>query len=464
MTTSEPPFTTRPDVCVVGAGSAGFAAAVAAAETGAETLLVEASGHVGGTLARQLLEHSAGFHDVDGNQVTGGVGQRVVTLLQELGGSPGHVRDDVGYTASRTPVNHAELSMCESILLRRAGVTLLLNTPVIDAVAEGGVVHTLVAHVPGHGSTAIEPAVVVDCSGDAVVFERCGAAFQTDRQDARQPASLLLKLGGVDFGPLLRYAADHPGEFRAGSHIGAATDDHVNLWGFGSLLERGHAEGLLSWRRTELHLAGWPTRGEAVLNLTRTTVDPPRHTGEAYLVLAEQVMQAVSWFRHHVPGGRLAYLADVADRVGIRESRRILGLATVTREHVSTGRLHPDGVGLGAFPIDVHDAGSPGMAHTDRVSAAYAIPYGVLVARDHTNLLAAGRCVSTTHEANGSARITATCFTTGEAAGCAAALASRAGANAAQRVDTAVLQALLTTRGVVGVPAPATPLDERSSP
>ena len=80
----------RPQVLVVGAGSAGVAAAVAAAETGADTLLVEAGGHVGGTLARQLLEHSAGFHDASGNQVTGGVGQRVIALLQEYGGSPGH--------------------------------------------------------------------------------------------------------------------------------------------------------------------------------------------------------------------------------------------------------------------------------------------------------------------------------------------------------------------------------------
>jgi hypothetical protein len=312
-------------------------------------------------------------------------------------------------------------------------------------------------HSRDRGSVAIEPAVVVDCSGDAVVFAHCGAPVQTDQPGAKQPASLLLKLGGVDFGPLLRHAADHPGEFRIGSHIGSATDDHVNLWGFGSLLERGHAEGLLSWRRTELHLAGWPTRGEAVLNLTRTTVDPLRDNGEAYLVLASQVMQAVSWFRQYVPGGRLAYLADVADRVGIRESRRILGLATVTREDVSAGRLRPDGVGLGAFPIDVHDTGSPGMAHTERVSTAYAIPYGALVARDHINLLAGGRCISTTHEANGSARITATCFTTGEAAGCAAALASRADAH---RVDIAELQALLATRDVVGIPT----LEGRSTP
>lgn len=439
----------RPGVLVVGAGSAGVAAAIASAETGADTLLVEASGHVGGTLARQLLEHSAGFHDANGNQVTGGVGQRIITLLQDYGGSPGHIRDDTAYTATRTPVNHAELAICEAILLHRAGVMLMLNTFVVDVAADAGMIRRVTTETPGIGRTTIEPAVVVDCSGDAVVFELAGAAFQTDRPSATQPASLLLKLGGVDFGPLMRYAAGHPADFRAGGHIGSPHDEHVNLWGFGRLLAAGHADGRLSWRRTELHLAGWPARGEAVLNLTRATVDAVHQPGAAYLVLAQQVMQAVSWFRDYVPGGRRAYLAHVADRVGVRESRRIAGLATLTREDV-VGGLHSDqSIGLGAFPIDVHDAASPGMSHADCLTAAYDIPYGILVARDFTNLLAGGRCVSTTHEANGSARITATCFTTGEAAGCAAALVGRDGADA-RHIDVGALQAHLRSRGVIG--------------
>jgi len=430
-----------PQVLVVGAGSAGVAAAVAAAESGAETLLVEATGHVGGTLANQLLEHSAGFHDAAGNQVTGGVGQRVITLLREYGGSPGHIPDDVAYTATRTPVNHAELAMCEAILLRRAGVTLMLDTAVVAASTEGSTVTEVAVETAGVGRTLIRPGVVVDCSGDAVVFGLAGAALQTDHPGRTQPVSLLLKLGGVDFGPLLAYARDNPADFRPGGRVGRPTDDHVNLWGFGALLAAGYADGRLSWRRTELHLAGWPTRGEAVLNVTRTV--------SGYLVLAEQVMQTVDWFRRYVPGGAKAYLAAVADRVGVRESRRILGLATLTRDDVHGGRRSPQSVGMGAFPIDVHDADSPGLSHTDGLRAAYDIPYGVLVARDLTNLLAGGRCVSTTHEANGSARITATCFATGEAAGTAAALACLGGVDT-HHVEIDKLQAALRARGVIG--------------
>ncbi|MDQ7911290.1 FAD-dependent oxidoreductase [Phytohabitans sp. ZYX-F-186] len=458
-------------VLVVGAGSAGVAAAVTAAESGAQTLLVEASGHVGGTLARQLLEHSAGFHDTAGNQVTGGVGQRIVTLLREYGGTPGHIPDDVAYTASRTPVNHAELSMCEAILLRRAGVRLLLHTAVVDVGtgADGRTVQEVTAETPGHGRITIRPAVVVDCSGDAVVFALAGAAFQDDQLRATQPASLLLKLGGVDFGPLLEYARAHPDDFRPGSRFGEASNDHLNMWGFGKLLARGHDKGVLSWPRTELHLAGWPSRGEAVLNLTRTRTAPgDLGGGEVYLQLAQQVMEAVAWFREYVPGGRRAYLADVADRTGVRESRRILGRATLTRDDVVGARRAADSIGQGAFPIDIHDAAAAGLSHTESVPTSYDIPYSILVARDITNLLAAGRCVSTTHEANGSVRITATCFTTGEAAGAAAALAVRDRATTGTAdtvsanigpdadsvdvgsIDVAELQALLRSRGAIG--------------
>ncbi|MEV0729512.1 FAD-dependent oxidoreductase [Polymorphospora sp. NPDC050346] len=459
MSRTENPVLT-PQVLVVGAGSAGTAAAIAAAETGADTLLVEASGHVGGTLARQLLEHSAGFHDATGNQVTGGVGQRIVTLLQEYGGSPGHIPDDVSYTATRTPVNHSELSMCEAVLLRRAGVRLLLNTVVVDvetAAGTGGnddggtgtTVTAVVAEIPGRGRTIIRPGIVVDCSGDAVVFALAGASFQTDRADATQPGSLLLKLGGVDYEPLLKYAADNPDDLRPGSRIGDAVDDHANLWGFGKLLAKGHADGRLSWRRTEMHLAAWPSRGEAVLNLTRTPVEPGSSNGDAYLKLAQQVMETVAWFREYVPGGRLAYLAEVADRVGVRESRRITGLVTLTEDDVKQGRRSAQSVGQGAFPIDVHDANAPGLSHTDGLASAYDIPYGILVGAEHDNLLAAGRCVSSTHEANGSARITATCFATGEAAGTAAALAVREGVSP-RLLDVGELQARLRQRGVIG--------------
>lgn len=440
------------DVVVVGAGSAGVSAAVAAAEGGARTVLVEASGQVGGSLSWQLLEHSAGFHNVHGDQVVGGFGQRLVDVLAAAGASPGHIRDDVGYTATRTPLNHAELAMAESRLLVQAGVRLLLNAPVVSAQTRNGRIVALVAEGAG-GRLELRARVFVDASGDAVVAAAAGARFQTDVA-ATQPASLLFKIAGLDFEKLLDYARSNPDDFRAESIVGDAGDEHVNLWGFGALLARGRREDVLSLYRTEMHLAGWPRRGEAIANVTRAALPSldAVDAGATYLELQAQVLEFAQWFRQHVPGGADSYVAAVADRLGVRESRRILGVATLSQTDVVTGFMPPDAIGIGAFPIDIHDAASAGLSHTEAVGAGYGIPYGALVSADFDNLLAAGRCVSSTHESNGSIRITATCFVTGEAAGAAAALTA-AGDAAAADIDVSKLRGVLRTRGVIGVGA-----------
>ncbi len=442
------------DVAVVGAGSAGVAAAVAAAEHGASVLLIEASGAVGGTLAWQLLEHSAGFHDLHGRQVVSGFGQRLVNRLAAAGSSPGHVRDDVGYTATRTPVNHVELALAEAVMLQEAGAELWLYARLAKALVERGRVTEVVVQTPS-GHRIVRPRVVVDASGDAVLARLAGAAMHRDAAGERQPASLTFKLGGVAFTTLLAYARDNPDDFHAGSRFGDAADEHVNLWGFGRLLARGHQSGHLSLRRSELHLAGWPLRGEAVVNVTRIgagTQDIPWEGG-AVMALSRQVLEFAAWFRQLVPGCANAYVAAVADRVGVRESARVVGHATLTRKDVLDGARFADAIALGAFPIDVHSSASAGLSHTEQLGEAFEIPYGCLVPKGLVNMLVAGRCISSTHEANGSVRITASCFATGEAAGTAAAICVRSGVHA-DELDVTALQCALKDRGAILRPAP----------
>ena len=91
---------------VAGAGTAGIVAAIAAARNGARVLLVERGGFLGGHIAGQLLEHSAGWFDARGTRIVGGMPQELVERLVAAGASPGHIRDDTGYTRYRVPVNH----------------------------------------------------------------------------------------------------------------------------------------------------------------------------------------------------------------------------------------------------------------------------------------------------------------------------------------------------------------------
>lgn len=437
------------DVLVVGAGSAGVAAAVAAAEEGAATLLVEASGAVGGTLSGQLLEHSAGFHDVHGNQVIAGFGQRLVDRLVQEGASPGHVRDDVGYTATRTPLNHVELSLVEAQFLADAGVRVWLHAPLVEVRQDGEGLTGCVLETR-NGRRTVRCRAVVDTSGDAVAARLAGARVHKDAGGQQQPLSILFKLGAVDFELLLAYARANPDDFRAGSTVSPAQAFDVNLWGFGSLLKAGYAAGELSLEREEMHVAGWPRRGELVVNVTRyaASTDDADWTGAAYLGLARQIMEFARWFRLRVPGCANAYVAAIGNQVGVRESARIVGRYTMTADDVLGGARFHDRIARGAFPIDIHSANQPGLSHTERVDVDFDIPYRALVVDGLSNFLVAGRCLSSSHEANGSLRITATCFATGEAAGVAAAMAARHNLSAAC-VSVGDLQARLRARGAL---------------
>jgi hypothetical protein len=135
-----------------------------------------------------------------------------------------------------------------------------------------------------------------------------------------------------------------------------------------------------------------------------------------------------------------------ADRIGVRESGRVVGHATLAREDLLRPIDRSDAVAQAAFPIDIHDSNRPGLSHAEQLGECYDIPYGCLVADGLDNLLLAGRCISSTHEANGSVRITATCFATGEAAGVAAALAAR-GTLSAASLNVRAIQEVLLRRG-----------------
>jgi hypothetical protein len=138
--------------------------------------------------------------------------------------------------------------------------------------------------------------------------------------------------------------------FRPGSVIGDADASDVNLWGFGRLLARGFQAGLLSLARSELHLAGWPLRGEAVVNVSRVTTGAidTNWTGAATIALSHQALEFARWFREIVP--RRLRVTDVGD-TGIRllafqELRRCRHAPARHHELSASGRVAYDWCGI----------------------------------------------------------------------------------------------------------------------
>jgi hypothetical protein len=448
----ETPVANIVDVVVAGGGTAGVVSAIASARNGAKTLLLERSGFLGGHIAGQLLEHSAGWHDTKGDQIVAGIPQEIVDRLVEIGASPGHVRDDTGYTKFRVPIHHEEFKSLVTLMLAESGVKILVYSPLVQALVEDGVVKGVVVENKS-GRQAFLAKVVVDCTGDADVAVLASARFYKGGEDdgLLQPVSLLFKLGGIDFSQLIGYVERNPDEFKLGVSADILKDgDYINLWGFGALLEKGYVDGVLSLKRKEMHFAGWLRTGEAVINVTRYAADGTNveELSQAEIVLRRQVLEFVQLFRRYVPGCAHSYLSASASGVGVRETRRIVGIYQLSEDDVVTGRRFSDAIAQGGFPIDSHDPLGISMEATEQIQTAYDIPYRCLVPADVDGLIVAGRCISASRRALASARITGTVMAMGQASGTAAALCAQ-GDILPRDLNIASLQSKLINQGAL---------------
>jgi hypothetical protein len=194
-----------------------------------------------------------------------------------------------------------------------------------------------------------------------------------------------------------------------------------------------------------------PYPDEVTVNMTRVVdIDPldPDDLTRAEIEARAQAMRLVTFFRERVPGFRHARIAATATQIGVRESRRIVGEYTLTRDDILERRTFGDAIARSSYPIDIHNpSGSGTTTHRLPPGTSYEIPYRALVPRSVDDLLVAGRCISTTHEALASTRLTPTVMTLGQAAGTAAALSVAFGVKP-RALDTHALREKLVADGV----------------
>ena len=415
------------DVLVVGGGNAGCAAALAAARHGARTLLVERYGFLGGTATAAMVGPWMTFHS-GAERIVGGIAQEIVERLIALGGSPGHIADASDYVASITPFDPEVHKALLFDLMRESGVDLLLHGYFLDALTgpDGEVRGARFATVGG--TRSYEAAITIDASADAFVAASAGVALQQGDERGRvQPASLMFRISHVDLAATAAYVREHPEEMR--TSLSPEARDAASLTavaGLYALWNAARERGDVDVPRELVSFFISPYPDEVTVNMTRVVdIDPldPDDLTRAEVEARGQAMRLLAFFRRDVPGFANARIAATAAQIGIRESRRIVGAYTLTGDDVLHARTFDDAVARSAYPIDIHNPSGSGTT-TFRLppGAAYEIPYRCLVPEHVDALLVAGRCISTTHEALASTRLTPTVMTLGQAAGTAAAL------------------------------------------
>ncbi len=444
------PVVKQADVLVIGGGPAGIAAAIAASRSGARTVLVERYGFLGGTATAALVGPFMTAYSAGGEtQLIFGIFDELVRRMERISGALHPSRIDAGSPYSSyivfghhhvTPFHPEALKLVGAEMCLEAGVDLLLHSWFLDPLLDGQTVAgAIVANKSG--LQALRATVSVDCTGDADLAFRAGAPTVKGRESdgKMQPMTMFMRIGNVDREKVEAYRRAHPDDPRLFQSIVTAARDRgefpIPRLSIGAYQE---ADGW-TWRINTSRLLGLD--GTDAADLTRAEVEGRRQT--AFLV---------DFFRTHLPGFEACVLLETGAQIGVRETRRIVGEHVLSLEDLAAGRLFDDTVALAGYPVDIHQVDGVGASMakpggTYPVAGTYAIPYRSLLPREVEGLLAAGRCLSATHEAAGAVRVMPPCFAMGQAAGTAAALAVKGGVSV-RRLDIRTLQQSLIDQGV----------------
>jgi len=357
------PVLTETDVLVVGGGPAGVAAAISARRAGAKTTIVERYGHFGGLWTGGLVLLIIGHIAKGPKQVCQGIGEEMMRRLEKMDRAIIDRGPGSNPTVDAEAVKYLMVEMIEE-----ADVEVFLHCWGVDAVTQndslGGVVFESKS-----GRQAILAKVVVDATGDGDVFAAAGARFEHRSHNV----GLVSRIGNLD-----RVDKTKASDAERPKRLGSATPVRGVNW---------------------VNLTGPEVDGLDLATLTRMELNHRKYIWGK--------MQKI----RNVRGYENVYLVETAPQLGVRITRILNGLKTVTVDDIKKATRHPDVIGVG------------GAAHAEH--GEWQIPYGALVPQTADNVLAAGRCISCDLRMADLVRLIPNCFVTGQAAGVAAAVAVR---------------------------------------
>lgn len=390
-------------VIVCGSGPAGVSAAVAAGRGGADVLLIEWQGTVGGVSTSGLMSHFTG-------DCNSGIYHEI---LRRMSAKNYFSKEET------VKIDPELLKITYYEMLKEAGVTVLLYTFVCDVVMDGNRVAGVVTEGKS-GRITFTADVIVDATGDGDVAAFAGAEFCLGRETdhAMQPATLMFKVGGVDMD-----RAVFPGSFET-----LVDTEKGELQALAKKLLPPPAGHVLLYKST--------IPGIVTCNMTNVIGIDGTNSEDltrAEMICRQQMEPIVHFLREYAPGYENCYIVSAASLIGIRETRHFKGVCSLNEEDCLTARWFDDWVVRGArFNFDVHNITGAGLDKTGvqkqfKQRNGYAIPYGCLIPEKIDGLLLSGRNISGTHLAHSNFRAMPICSGIGEASGTAAALAAKQG-------------------------------------
>ncbi len=395
------------DVLVLGSGPSGFAAAYTAAKNGADVIIVDQCGEIGGISTSGLMSHW-----------TGSCGSRLYHEILRRAAEKNDFKVD-----NITLIDPEKLKTLYLEMLDESGCKIMLYTFAADAICDGDRVLGATV-VNKSGMTDIYAKVTVDATGDGDIAAHAGAEFVLGREtdNKMQPATLMFKVGGVDYSKAAFIPSFETTYDTEKGELQALAKQHIPY-------PAGH---ILTYATT--------LPGVVTCNMTNATdIDgtSAEDLTKATIVCRRQLDDIVKYLREFAPGYENCFIIGSASLIGIRETRHFKGKYTLTEQDILEAKVFDDYVVKDAFfNFDVHNITGSGLDKTGvqkhfSQSKGYTIPYGCLVPEVKKGLLLCGRNISGTHMAHSNFRAMPICVGIGEAAGAAAAVAAKKGCETA---------------------------------
>jgi len=448
------PVLAEADVVVCGGGSAGVAAAVSAARTGARTILLERWASVGGMTTHGLVNI---WHRSDKEKLV------IYGLVEESCSRAEKQKHGWIWRDRRYPDAHEThwfepegIRIVWDRMLTEAGVRVFCHLPCGEPVVEDGRIRAVLVDTK-QGRRAVIGSIFIDATGDGDIAAKAGVPFDRGREGdgLGQACTLIFALWGID------------PQGRANGGGDAAVEKVVAR--MKKLRDRGEfppfAEAFGG------HFLRNACDGDMwnMLPVDGDILDEEKLT-RMFVRAREQLVSYLDLWRREMPGFSDARIARTGYSLGLRESRRIRGRMRLEADMVLQARKQPDALGHGVWMIDIHDPkGSGATTHTEKTEkgwqsgdlppaekpkkgwlkpgTSYHIPYSMCLTKEIANLGVVGRCASATHEALGSVRVQTHCMVMGQGVGTAAAMALDRGLDLAA-VPIRELQRRLKADGV----------------
>jgi hypothetical protein len=423
----------KTDILVIGSGSSGSMAAIAAAKGKYKVTIVERYGFPGGS-STQMLDTFYGFFTPSENpkKIVGGLPDVVVNELNRSGNI--FLRPNTYGAGTGVNYNPEKLKEVWDKLLVKGGVQTIYHSTLVGV--EGtGEISTCIFFNKGMGFFSIRAKRVIDASGDADYCHWAGLPYEKAGEiELAQSMTTTFRMSNVDLE-----------EFNAAGGKNMLKEK----------MKESYESGKYSLPRKE-GSAHEMCQPKCISTVAVKVVDfdplDPEGITKAEIEGRRQAFIFEDFFRAEVSGYQNAKIIGLSNQIGVRETRRVYGEYRLTKEDCMTAKQFKDQILLCGAPIEDHRKSADGTSETfwEYIpnGGSYGVPYGTLIPKESQNTWVVGRCFSASHDAHASCRSMAQTMGMGQAAGFAA-IQSLDTDSGAKNIDINVLQNTLLLHGSI---------------